>query len=351
MNIYDISKASGVSIATVSRVINRSGYVSEKTRRKVQKAIDEYEYIPNAFARGMSRSTMSNIGILSPDSRDPYQADVIYHLQEKLHQAGYSAILCCVHPDLSGCASQISLLLSRNVDAIVCIGSAFASSQPAVREEIGQAARKVPVFILNGSVDSPNVYSIYCDEKDGMKDLTEKVIVSGSRNPVFLMSRKSQSNLAKQAGFEQALAEHQISVSPSRILLSSRSLGAIEKDLDDFFRDHRADAILCADDYLAVLVLHYLLKNRISVPESIQLSGFNGSQISRTSWPEITTCDSQVEFLAQSCVSGIRSVLEKQTFPQKTAYSGSIIERATTRPAAPSVPDQKNSTHLRKGTQ
>lgn len=338
MNIYDISKESGVSIATVSRVINQSGYVSEKTRQKVQDAIDRFRYVPNGFARGMSRSSMSNIGILCLDSRDPYQSDVIYHLQQQLSESGYSAILCCAHPDLSGCTEQLQLLLSKNVDAIVCIGSTFAGADQPILEEIRQAAGKVPLFILNGRIEDENIISILCDEENGMKQLTESVLNAGSRHPMMLMSRKTPSNLSKLQGFKAAV-EKKIPSSENRVVMTSRTPEAVEADLETLFQNSACDAILCADDFLALCALRFALKKGIRVPEELQITGFNGSLLSSMSWPEITTFDSQVEFLCRSCLNGLKAVLNQESFPQTTVYSGKLQFRDTSIPPEPLTED------------
>ena len=94
MNIYDISKQSGVSIATVSRVINNSGYVAEKTRKKVMDVIEANSYMPNVFAKGMSTSSMKTIGILTTNIRDLYQAQCVFYLEQELKKYGYTAMLC-----------------------------------------------------------------------------------------------------------------------------------------------------------------------------------------------------------------------------------------------------------------
>ena len=84
MTIYDISEKAGVSIATVSRVLNGSSLVSEKTRRKVMDAMEKYGYTPNAFARGLGLNTMKTIGILCADSSDLYLAKAVYYIEQKL---------------------------------------------------------------------------------------------------------------------------------------------------------------------------------------------------------------------------------------------------------------------------
>ena len=95
MTIYDISKKAGVSIATVSRVLNGSSSVSEKTKEKVLNVIEQCGYTPNAFARGLGLNTMKTIGIMCADSSDIYLAKAVYYIERKLHANGYDSILIC----------------------------------------------------------------------------------------------------------------------------------------------------------------------------------------------------------------------------------------------------------------
>ena len=95
MNIYDISEKAGVSIATVSRVLNGNANVSEKTRKKVLDVMERYGYTPNAFARGLGLNSMKTIGLLCTDSSNVFQAKAISYIEQLLQEAGYDSILCC----------------------------------------------------------------------------------------------------------------------------------------------------------------------------------------------------------------------------------------------------------------
>ena len=95
MNIYDISVKAGVSIATVSRVLNGSDKVKSSTRKKVLEVIEESGYTPNAFARSLGLNSMSTIGILCSDASDVYQAQAIYYLERELRKSSYTSMLCC----------------------------------------------------------------------------------------------------------------------------------------------------------------------------------------------------------------------------------------------------------------
>ena len=106
MTIYDISEKAGVSIATVSRVLNGSNNVSEKTKKKVLDVINQYEYTPNAFARGLGLNTMKTIGIMCADSSDPYLAKAIYYIDQKVH----------------GTCFGIQIITGTAQDAVVTVG-------------------------------------------------------------------------------------------------------------------------------------------------------------------------------------------------------------------------------------
>ena len=125
MNIYDVSEKAGVSIATVSRVLNGNERVSERTREKVLAVMEECGYTPNAFARGLGLNTMKTIGVMCADSSYPYQAKAIYYIEQNLRANGYDCILCCTGDALERKKECMELLLTKKVDGIILVGSSF----------------------------------------------------------------------------------------------------------------------------------------------------------------------------------------------------------------------------------
>ena len=169
VNIYDISRHAGVSIATVSRVLNNSPHVSEETRRKVMKVIDGCGYVPNAFARGLGLNTMKTIGLLCPDAADPYLARALACLEHAFRQKHYDCLLSCTNRDLAARRQGVELLTSRHVDGMVLMGSTFIEEKSEENDYIRQAATNVPVVLLNGSFQCPNVFCVLCDDERAMK--------------------------------------------------------------------------------------------------------------------------------------------------------------------------------------
>ena len=152
LNIYDISRLAGVSIATVSRVLNDSDRVSPRTREKVLRVIEENGYEPNAFARGLGLNTMHTVGLLCADAGDPYLAQAVNDLERRLRKSGYDSLLCCTGYEREDKEKYVSLLLQKRVDGLVLVGSHFVEREEAGNDYIHRAAEKAPVVLLGGEL-------------------------------------------------------------------------------------------------------------------------------------------------------------------------------------------------------
>ena len=127
MNIYDIAELAGVSIATVSRVLNDSPNVAEKTKLRVRGIMEEHGYVPSGFSRGLGLNAMKTIGLICPDAADDYMAKVVACLEGSLRNCGYDCILRCSGYSYEDCQIAVSALLRCRVDALVLIGSVYGS--------------------------------------------------------------------------------------------------------------------------------------------------------------------------------------------------------------------------------
>ena len=171
MNIYDVSKKAGVSIATVSRVLNGNANVSDKTKNKVLVAMKELDYTPNIFARGLGLNTMKTIGIMCSDSSDTYLANAVYYLEQELRRHNYDSILCCTGQDSETKKKYLDLLISKRVDGIILAGSQFVLNQPGSDNRyILNAAKEVPIVLANGFLPGKNIYSVMCNDTAAVYD-------------------------------------------------------------------------------------------------------------------------------------------------------------------------------------
>ncbi|MCI6676372.1 MAG: LacI family transcriptional regulator [Clostridiales bacterium] len=331
MNIYDISKQANVSIATVSRVLNGSTKVRPATRKKVLDVIQSNNYTPNAFARSLGLNSMQTAGIMCADSSDIYLAQAIYYLERELRQNSYTSMLCCTGYQLEKRQHYLQLLLSRNVDAIFFVGSNFIEEIEEHNNYLYYAAQKVPVFILNGHLSGKNIYSILCDDYATSFDLTEHILHTGSRHPLYFHRTLSYSGKGKREGFRDAYLKH--GITDNHIYSCTGNLDEAKQLLTYLNQEkHIAfDSIITSDDELAIAAVKYALAHHRAIPDDIQIAGYNNSLLSRCCTPELTTADNRVEFMCVTAVSLMMQLFKGKEIPSKTTFSGNIVPRQTTK--------------------
>lgn len=335
MTIYDISEKAGVSIATVSRVLNGSGSVSEKTRKKVLDVISRYEYTPNAFARGLGLNTMKTIGILCADSSDLYLAKAVYYIEQKLRLNGYDSILCCTGYDLEAKAAAVNLLINKKVDALILAGSNFIYENDADNQYVTDAAAQLPLMLLNAALDAPNVYSVISDDFTSVYEATLQMISGGVRDIVYFYNSASYSGKKKLAGYLAAMEEKKLMNGAELVQFYQGSHEDIPAMTEHLKKLHsggtRFHGVIASDDTLALSAVKFAKLMGYSVPEDFSVLGYNNSILVNCCDPELTSIDNKLETLCQHLINTLMGVLSGNEMPKKTVFSGEIIRRGTTR--------------------
>lgn len=330
MNIYDISAKAGVSIATVSRVLNGNSKVSEKTRQKILDIMEETGYQPNAFARGLGLNTMNTVGILCADSSDLVLASAVYYIEQELRKYHYDSLLCCTGYETSVKEKYLKLLLSKRVDALILAGSNFVEADMEKNRYIIEAAREVPVIILNGYLDAPNVYCALCDDAEVMHRLTSHFLRQ-TRRILYIYRSLSYSGRGKLQGVQEAFRQEGIPLEPEQTLLFHGTVDETKEMLLEYSKGEKCwDVIMTSDDELAVGACKYARAAGLRVPEDLQVTGYNNSKISVCCEPEVTSVDNHLEFSCHNCVSMLMKVLAGEQVPARISVSGDIVSRGTT---------------------
>lgn len=290
MNIYDIAKKSGVSIATVSRVLNGSDIVRRATKEKVLSVIEQENYRPNAFARGLSTDSIKLAGVVCTDVSDAFFAKAVSLLQGLLRELGYSVILCCTGDNENEVKKQLDYLLEKHIDAIFLIGSAFCDEK--VSEHIVSVASAVPTFMINAKLDGENIYSIYSDEEISVSSAVDKLSASGKKNILYIYDALTPSSIAKLSGYVKGITQNGIAYNESLIIKSSKTIeggkAAVKTALES---GNTPDAVICAEDILAIGALKEMQKNKIK-PCVI---GFNNSFLCECTSPTLSSIDNRLD--------------------------------------------------------
>lgn len=331
MNIYDVSKHAGVSIATVSRVLNGNPNVSEKTRSRVLNVMAELGYTPNVFARGLGLNTMQTIGIMCSDSSDPYLANAIYYLERGLRSYEYDAILCCTGYDLDAKQKYFNLLRSKRVDAIILAGSKFVEMRPKDNGYLTDAARELPLMLVNGYLEGDNIYSTLCDDHAAVHDAAIQLLRSGRRRILYLYTSYSFSGVNKLEGYKDAHKDLGLPVSVELVRQCPKDISCARDTLLSLRENGLVfDAVMTSDDSLAVGAVKFAHEAGLSVPEELSIIGYNNSILSRCTDPEITSIDSKVEALCTTTINTLMGVFGGMNVPSRTTIASDLIKRETT---------------------
>lgn len=335
MNIYDISRRAGVSIATVSRVLNNSPHVSENTRKKVMAVIEGTGYVPNAFARGLGLNTMKTIGLLCPDASDPYLSQALTYLERAFRQQGYDCLLSCTDKELQARQQGVELLKSRHVDGIVLMGSSFIEDIPSDNDYIRDAAKNIPVVLLNSAFPYDNVYGVQCDDQRAVTDAALSLLDSGCKRILCLYHSNNYSGRKKLAGYRDAHAQRGLPVDEKLLCYFDHDKGSVHQVCETLQKLEQEglefDAVLASEDILAVGALKYAKAAGRHVPEDLSIVGYNNSSLCVCTEPELTSVDNKLLAICEHIVATMMGVLEGKEMPQKTVFTGELIKRGTTR--------------------
>lgn len=329
MNIYDIAKLAGVSIATVSRVVNDSPKVSEKAKAKVRKVMEENNYTPNVFARGLGLGSMKTLGIICPDVADTYMAKAVSYLEKNLQGYGYDCILYCSGYDAEDKQQAVERIMKKQIDALILVGSDYADDSPNYFHCIHTVSEQIPVFLVNGDVEDSNIYCVYADDFQAVYDVVDELLFAGSRRILFLTDSFSHSAKRKLEGYKVALRGRGFPIDDKLILYADKTIFATR---DTLLRQRSLhfDSVVAANDSMAVGAVKYAYARGLKIPEEVNVIGYNNSELSVCCEPELTSVDTRVEVLCKTAIDSVMALLSGNEIRQKQMVKCHLVKRSTT---------------------
>ena len=320
MNIYEIAERAGVSIATVSRVLNGSEKVSPKTAARIKSIIKEEGYRPNAFARGLTTASMRLVGVLCTDLRDSFYAEAVALLQAELRRRGFDTLLGCTGNEEAGIRKQLSYMAEKQTDAVFAIGSGFLGATDALREAAGRA----PLVLINAKIEGENIYSVYCDETDAVEGAVYRLLKSGAKSFCFLQNEDAFSGRRKEEGFLRGMSQGEIPLQDTRVLAVENSVEGGSAAIEALLREGFCpDAVIAAEDLIAIGAQKALLKAGFSR----FVVGCDNSSLCECATPTLTSIDNHLEILCREAVAIMKAIFKKETPPREFVCHATLVLR------------------------
>ncbi len=329
MTIYDIAKEARVSASSVSRVINDKPGVNSKTRELIQEVMKKHNYSPSALARGLVNQSSKTIGILVADIRNIHHTDCAYYIEQELSQAGYCSIIMNTGTEDKDKCTAVSLLERRRVEGVVMMGSVFQSV--AVSEAISRHLSKVPVVIVNGTINLPNVYSVLSDEQGGVEQCVELLVAKGRTRIAFACDHPlTPSNLLKERGFLHSIERNGLNGHLWNYGTSNSLQGGYDVTLKILNEHPDVDGIIYAVDLLAAGGIHALTDNGVNVPNDIAVIGINNSAFAEICAPQLTSLDNKRLDSSKMAARILLDEFNGKTSAKRIMLLPDLIERGST---------------------
>ncbi len=310
--LIDVARRAGVSKSTVSNVIRGASLVAEPTRRRVERAIADIGYHPNAIARALKARTSSAIGIVVPDLANPFYAELAVSVERAASALGYAVLTA--HTECAPLTEEEAgrALIERRVDGVIIAGISLGSTLPAVLLE-----REIPVVLASfGEPEDPRLGVIDHDDAAAMEAIVEHLYGLGHRRVAFVSQHlREHSGERRRLGFVSALAR--------------RGLASIE--LED-----GATAVVAHNDMLAIATIDRLERRGLRIPQDVSVVGYDDVPLAAHYRIRLTTVRSDaVEMGRRAAELAVGAAREGRHVAHREMLSNPLVVRSTTqRPPA-----------------
>ncbi len=284
-SIRQVASLAGVSVATISRVINGKGPVRGDTRERVLAAIDTLGYVPHSAARSLSTRRTMSFGVLLPEVHGEFFSELVRGIDLAARGSGYHLLVSCFHSDAAEAQEVLHALHGRVDGLIVMIPGSGELTEPT-RFPLG-----VPVVELSSRSPSRLNDSIRIDNRGGARSATDHLLDLGHRRVAMVCGPPENSDASeRQLGFTEALGEHGLALEPALLLPGDfRELSGYRAGKAIAEMRQRPTAVFAANDAMAVGCLAALRDSNLRVPEDVALAGFDDIPIARYLTPGLTS--------------------------------------------------------------
>lgn len=306
ISIKEIAELSGVSIATVSRVINNNGRFSEETKKKVLKVINETGYQLDYSAKTFRMKKSFSIGILVPDITNYFFSNLVEKIEEILFNQGYTTIICNTARDIDKEKTYLNILEGKMIDGLIIISGADQFSYKSLNPN-----KHIPYVCIDREPKDADIIFISSDHFQGAYEATQKLISNGSSNPAIVI-HKNYSSSAKERlkGFIKALEDSELNYSEdeSVLHLPTDKLKA-EKFIINSLKQSSIDSLFVINDNLALDIISYFKPTEISIPEDLQIIGFDDIPACKYVTPQLTTVKQDTDTIADTAVNSLLTLV------------------------------------------
>ncbi|MBW8351542.1 LacI family transcriptional regulator [Bacillus sp. IITD106] len=324
--IYDVAKAAGVSIATVSKVLNNTGNIRDSTREKVKQIMEKLNYQPSLMASALTGKGTETLGLVVPDISNPFFSEMAKTIEDRAHESGMSVIICSTDENTEKEKKYIELLQRKQVDGMI-VASSFHDME-ILKRVVDQ---KTSLVMLTQDDAGLGVTSISVNDFKGGFEATSHLISAGHRD-IVMIAEYAKSSKFRINGYLEAYKEYGIETSEENIY---RTIASIENGREVFRkivqRGKVPTGIFACNDLIAVGVIQEAKEMGLKIPDDLSIVGFDNTILATTTVPGLTTIAQPITEMGKRVVDVIiREIKEKNQTKERILFKPELIIRGTT---------------------
>ncbi|WKB52233.1 LacI family DNA-binding transcriptional regulator [Eleftheria terrae] len=327
--IKDVAQHAGVSVTTVSHVVNGTRHVSAEGRARVEQAIRELGYVPSAVARSLKSNSTRTLGMLIPNSSNPYFAEIVRSIEDRCFDAGYTLLLCNTDDEPRRQGVYLQVLAERRIDGLVVVSTGQDASLPTLL-----AGLKVPTVLLDREIDSLPCDLVETAHLHGAMLATRHLASLGHRRIACIGGpRDIASSEQRIAGWRQAMAEAGLDAGGDELLWHGdfTSQGGYEALHALLRRPERPSAVFICNDLMAMGALCAAHESGLRVPDDLSIVGFDDIELARFTSPPLTTVAQPKQRIAALAVDMLRERIDgRRQQARKVMLQPELCVRAST---------------------
>lgn len=321
ITMKDVAKRAGVSVGTVSRVINQEPGIKDITLQKVHAAIEELNYIPDVYARGMKKNKTETVALIIPSVWHPFFGEFAFHVEVALSRRNYKLLLC----NISGPKREIdylTMLQQNKVDGIIAI------TYSPIDDYLSS---NIPFVSIDRTYENKKIACVSSDNQSGAELAADILMEKGGSHFAFIGGHNKTINETKKRRiyFEKRILEAGY---PCHVLDLDEVEGDFLERVEAFLVDHpQIDAIFTINDFTALDTLAILEKLGRRVPEDVQVIGYDGVRMAEGRDVQLSTIRQPLELMAEEAVKTLLGILDKEIDPPQITLPITYVEGHTTK--------------------
>ncbi|CAM3982101.1 LacI family DNA-binding transcriptional regulator [Mesobacillus zeae] len=322
--IKEVAKKAGVSVATVSRVLNEKGYVNEDTRKNVLAAIEELNYRPNNVARSLFKKQSKTIGLIVPDINNPFFPQLARAVEDVTNEANFTVVLCNSDDKLEKEIGYFEMLQQNGADGVLFVSNTLKP------EHINRF--NFPIVALDRPLDS-DIPFVTANNYEGAKLATNHLLDCGCKKIAHIRGPENVLNAEdRYRGFKDAALCRGV-FDEELVISSSYQLDSAKKKAFQLLAKHPdIDGIFASNDVIAIGIIKTAEKLGYSIPENLMVAGFDGIQFGEIVSPELTTVAQPIYEMGSTAAEMLLKLIDGRLDVKKeNVFNTELIPRQSTK--------------------